>query len=139
MLQNAGASKELMGSVFGFGCTYTKRPSERCHAVSLQTKPSLSGVCDGNLINFICPCIPTFVHVSWNLTSIMSGEYLIRPYQAMKNCRKLCFCKASRHGLFSATCVMHASFRLLVLIVFPFSLFILTKTKMLWTKVSIDA
>jgi len=24
--------------------------------------------------------------ISWNLTSIMSGEYIIRPYQAMKNC-----------------------------------------------------
>lgn len=66
--------------------------------------------------------LTSFVHVSWNLTSIMNGEYLIRPYQAMKNCRKLCFCKASKHGLFSATCMEYASFRLLVLIVFPFSL-----------------
>lgn len=121
VLQNAGASKELMGSVFGFGCTYTKRPSERCHAASLQTNLALPGVCDGNLIEFICPCIPTFVHVSWNLTSIMSGEYLIRPYQAMKKL-PTCFCKASKHGSFSATCMVYASFRLLVLVVFPFSL-----------------
>lgn len=42
-------------------------------------------VCDGNPIEFICPCILTFVHVSWNLAIIMSVEYLIRPYQAMKN------------------------------------------------------
>jgi len=41
MQQNAGASKELMGSGFGFGCTYTKRPSERCHAAALQTNLAL--------------------------------------------------------------------------------------------------
>lgn len=92
-------AKELMGSVFGFGSTYTKRASERCHASAPQTNRALPsrGLCDGNLIEFICSCIPT--EISWNLTSIMSGEYLIRPYQAMKNC--LCLVRDNKHSLFS--------------------------------------
>lgn len=85
-----GARKELIASVFGFGCTYTKRRDERCHVAAPQTNPcgAIEGLVwwkpDWVHLSVYSPC-----EVSWKLTGIMSGEYLIKPYQAMKGCLRI--------------------------------------------------
>lgn len=75
------------GSVFGFGCTYTKRPSKKVPWWRSANKScaAIEGVVwwrpDWVHLSMYSPCVG-----SWNLTSIMSGEYLIRPFQGMKDC-----------------------------------------------------